>query len=188
MKRIIIALVLVAALTSVLLPAAVFAAEDTVVCTVTAGVVSVTVENGSVAYGTLSLDSVKNTALYHATNNTDGMDPAQTQTITNTSNVAVDLNIKTSAATGGTGWTLGDTQDDTHFTHAYLITDSVYDGGSAIGAFTKWSTADTYVEDVVTNLGVSGVKYLYLEIGIPTASDVVEKSINVTVQAVEAGS
>ena len=184
MKKTIIALVLALALLALVLPAA-FAAEDTVGATVTAGVVSVTVEDGSVAYGTLSLDSVKNTAFLDGTYNANGMGTAQTQTVTNTSNVAVDLNIKTSAATGGTGWTLhATTRGANQFTHGYNVASSAYAGGSAI-TFTKWTAVDSYVE-VATDLAASGIKYLELEIGMPTTSDTTQRSITVTVQATEA--
>ena len=70
MKKRILALIVVLALVGALVPAIVFAAdEDTVECTVTAVLVSVSVSDGDVAYGTLALGATKNTAVYDASDN-----------------------------------------------------------------------------------------------------------------------
>lgn len=183
-----VALVLSLALTA-LVPAAAFAAtEGTVGCTVSGKLIALTVTDGSIAFGTLDLGTTKNSALYDASNNADGLTPAQTQTITNTGTVAEDFNMKTSNAIGSTNWTLHATTPGSElFTYAYLVSDTAYDGSVAIGAFTKWATADSYVADAGgDDVAASGVKYLELEIGMPTSTaDYGEHTITVTVQAVE---
>ena len=192
MKRIILVLVLALALMGLLLPATVFAADDTgtVSCTVSAALVSVTVTDGSVGYAQLALGATKNTAVYDATNNPNGMVTAQTQTITNTGTVNEDFNMKTSVADGTVDWSLdASTPGSNLFTHAYLVSDTEYSGSAAIGSFIKWATADTYVADAGgSNVAPAGLKYLELEIGMPTGvDDAGDHTITVTVQAVEAG-
>jgi len=182
-----VALVLALALAA-LIPAAAFAdTEGTVSCSVSGKLIALTVTDGSTAFGTLDLSTTKNSALYDDPNNTDGLTPAQTQTITNTGTVAEDFNMKTSNAIGSTNWTIAAAAGSEEFTYAYLVSDTAYDGGAAIGSFTKWAAADSYVADAGgANVAASGVKYLELEIGMPTSTtDGVEKTITVTVQATE---
>ena len=187
-NRNILGVALVLSLVAVLLPATIFAAETgEVSCTVSGKLISVSVTDGSVAYGTLDLSTTKNSALYDAINNANGMTPAQTQTITNTGSVAEDFNMKTSNAIGSTDWTLHATTPGSElFTYAYLVSDTAYAGSAAIGAFTKWATAGSYVADAGgDDVAADGVKYLELEIGMPTLSvDYGEHTITVTVLAV----
>jgi hypothetical protein len=185
MKKIIMALVLATILTSTLLPATAFAASTgTVTATVTAGTISVTVSDGTVSYGTLPLDTVKNTAQYDATNNTAGMSTPQTQTIDIPDGVTVDMSIKTSNAVGSSqDWTVGSSSGSETFTHAYNVADAAYTGGSAI-AFTTWAAADT---DATVASGVTNVtKYLELQLGMPTdTTDMGAHTITVTVTVVQ---
>ncbi|MCK4388140.1 MAG: hypothetical protein KAW00_05145 [Dehalococcoidia bacterium] len=184
-----VALVLALAL-GALIPAAAFAAETgEVACTVSGKLIALTVTDASVDFGTLDLGSTKNSAVYNAPNNTNGLTPAQTQTITNTGTVAEDFNMKTSNASGGTNWTIAAAAGSEEFTYAYLVSDTAYAGGAAIGSFTKWAAADSYVADAGgANVAASGVKYLELEIGMPTlTADYGVHTITVTVLAVEAG-
>lgn len=132
MKRRILALLVALALVALVVPAAVFAAEDTVICTVSAYLVAVTVTPGSVDYGQLQLSQTKNTAKYDATHNLDGMGTPQTQAVTNTGTVNEDFQIKTSHALGTTNWTLGETAGSDTFTHAFNMADTAYNGGEAI--------------------------------------------------------
>jgi hypothetical protein len=184
MKRIIIALILATILTSTLLPTAVLAATGTVTATVTAGTIGVTVDNGNVTYGTLPFDTVKNTAQYDATDNAVGMNTPQTQTITTSGGVAVDINIKTSDAVGSTDWTVGTSRAADQFTHAYNVANTAYSGGNPGPTFTMWTAADT---DVTVASGVTDVtRYLELEIGMPTsATDAAAHTITVTVTVVQ---
>jgi len=188
MKKRILALVAVLAVVGLLLPATVFAAvEDTVECTVTATLVAVTVEDGSVAYGTLALGTTKNTALYDDPDNLNGMATAQTQTITNTGTVAEDFSIRTEDALGTIHWMLHATTPSTdQFTHAYNVADAAYTGSGTI-TFTKWA-ASNVGENVATDVAVDGVKYLELEISMPTSvTDAGTHTITVTVLATQHG-
>lgn len=184
MKRRILALLVALALVALVVPAAVFAADTgTVSCTVSAVLVSLSITDGSVAYGTLALNTIKNTAKYDATNNTNGMATPQTQTITNTGTVNENFRIKTSNAAGTTNWTLGSTAGSDIFTHAYNQQGTaIYNGVGAI-TFTKWTAVDTYVA-AGTTTAPTGHNYLELEIGMPTSvTDAGSHTITVTVMA-----
>jgi hypothetical protein len=184
MKKIIIAVILAIALTLVLLPATVIADTGTVTCTVTGGTIGVSVSDGTVAYGTLPLDTVKNTAKYDENNNTAGMSAPQTQTITTSGGVAVDMTIQSSDATGSSQtWALSGSRGSAAFTHAYNVADSAYTGSGSI-TFTKWSAADT---DATVASGVTDVtKYLELELGMPTdTTDTGAHTVTVTVTVVQ---
>ncbi len=72
--------------------------SETITATVTAQIIAVHVDDGSVAYGTLALDTTDNTL--------DGT-AAETQTVLNDSSVTVNLLLGSSDATGSTqNWNL----------------------------------------------------------------------------------
>ena len=124
MQRRILALVIFLALVALVLPAAVFGTTSTVTCTVSAGAyVGVSVLPGSVAYGTLNLNEIKNTAQYDADYNPSGMATPQTQTICNNGTVNEDFAIETSNAVGVTNWSLTSSGMPTtdEFAHAYYV-------------------------------------------------------------------
>jgi hypothetical protein len=184
MKKRILALVGVVALVGLVLPTAAFADNTAQVsCTVTAVLVSVSVEDGDVAYGTLALGATKNTAKYDATNNPDGMGTPQTQYIENTGTVNENFKIKTSNAAGATNWTLGETAGSDTFTHAYNMQGTAPYNGSGAITFTKWAAVDTYVA-AGTTTAPTGHNYLELEIGMPDpVTDYGSHTITVTVLA-----
>lgn len=188
MKRRILVVVALLALLALALPATVFAAETgTVSATVTAGTMAVTVSDGTVAYGTLPLNTTKNTAQYHATNNANGMATPQTQTITTSGGINVDLQLQTSIAdiVTGTDWTLHATTPGTDtFTHGYNVASTAYTGGTAI-TFTNWTAVGTYVTvETVTDV----TRYLELQIGMPvTATSPSEHTITVGIRVVQHG-
>jgi len=187
MKRRILALLSVLALVALVVPAAVFAANTgTVSCTVSAqGLVSVTVTPGSVAYGTVALNTYKNTAQYDATNNPSGMATPQTQTITNTGNVNEDFDIKTSNAVGATNWSLTpSTPTHDEFSHFYFVSTTAYNG-TGTPMFIAFTWPDTNVE-VATNVVPEGVRYLELLITMPgSTADTGNHTITVTVLATQ---
>ena len=184
MNKRIFALVAVLTLVGLLVPVAVFSAESTVTCTVSAVLVSVSVDDGSVAYGTLALGATKNTAKYDGSNNPNGMATPQTQTITNTGTVQEDFRVKTSNAIGTTAWTLGETAGSDIFTHAWNWGSTQYDGSGSI-TFTQWTTADTYLVSGV-DVPAEGGRYLELQIGMPNpVTDYGSHTITVTVEALE---
>ncbi len=145
---------------------AVGATTATVSATVTAQNVSVTVSDGTVAYGTLGLSSSTST-LASALNDI--------QTATNAGNVAENFNIKTSDATGGITWVATSTPGSDLFTHSF----STNSGGA-------WTAmASSSYSTLATNKAASGTQTFDLKLETPTASsDYVQKTITVTVQAV----
>lgn len=167
MKKRILALVAVLALIGVLLPAAVFAADTgTVSCTVSAVLVSVTVTDGSIAYGTLGLGA-----------NITTIALADTQTATNNGTVAEDFNIKSSNATriGGTDWTLVTTSPGSNqFKHEFSI-----NSGS------NWTAMTNSYASLKTNVASNSSQTFDLRITMPgSTSDYLQHTITVTVQAV----
>lgn len=144
----------------------------TVTCTVSGQLVSVSVSDGSVSYGTLALSGTKNTALYNDLTNQSGMQTADTQTASNNGSVAEDFNIKSSDAVGTQSWTLG-SPDVNSFRHEFLP-----NGGS-------WTTLTTVYQTLASNVAVSGTKTFDLRITMPSStSDYSSHTITVTVQAV----
>ena len=173
MKRRLLALVLVVALLSLLLPALVFADTEMVICTVSPYLVSLTiVSDGNVAYGTLALG---------ATANTTTADLDQGQYILNDGTVAADYTIKSGDAYGTPTktWDLVTTTPGyNEFKHEWSTT-----GGppwTAMAADNNYSTFVGPVSPEVTIL-------LDLQITMPgTTDDYVEHGIAVTVMATEA--
>lgn len=138
----------------------------TVAATVTPMKISVSVTDGSVAYGTLDLSSTKDTTA-------SGLN--DTQTATNDGNVAEDLNIESSDATGGTSWTLNATPGADQYEHDFST-----DGGST------WTPMSTSYAALSSNTLAAGTKGFDLKIHTPTSSsDYLQKTITVTVQAVQ---
>ena len=136
--------------------------------TIAGATVSVTLNtDGIVAYGILGQNVQKST-----------IDLTDTQTVKNDGNVPEDFSIKTSVATGGTGWTLGSSAGTNIFVHEFSS-----NGG---GAWTKFITADTYSATLLaTNVAVNGTQNFDLRITSPTSSDSVQKSITITILATE---
>ena len=130
--------------------------------TVTAELITISVADGSVEYGIVPIDTLKT---------------VQTQVVTNNSNVAVDLDVKSSNAIGGTQWTLAATNAALdEFTH-----ESSPDGST----WTAFNVDNTTLTSLATNVAADGgVQDLDLRIKTPlTVTDNIEKTITVTVQA-----
>lgn len=137
------------------------------ITTAVAAVVSVSVADGSVSYGTIAAGTSKDTTA-------SGLN--DTQTATNNGNVNENFNIKTSNATGGTQWTLGATPGTDVFVHEFST-----NGGAS---WTALTTADSY-QALATGIAASGTQNFDLRITVPsTSSDYQQKTITVTVQAV----
>lgn len=187
MKGRILALVIGVALLALAVPAAVFSVESTVSCTVSAYLVSLSVDDGSVDYGVVALYQNRNTALYDIPENMDGMDPPQTQTITNTGTVLEDIRVKTSNAVGTANWTLGWTTGEDIFQHEYHLDTSQYTGGEAVG-WLPFLAADSYeLSWAGIDVPPGGVRYLDLRIGMPASvTDYGIHNITVTVEALAA--
>lgn len=138
--------------------------------TYTPPIISITVTDGTVAYGTVAVGATEDTTA-------SGLN--DTQTATNNGNVAEKFQIKSSHAIGAMDWTLGSSQGDNTFTHKASI-----DGGN------NWSiameVAGTYYE-LVASVPAEGYQDFDLQIGMPTTiTDYGEHTITVTVLATAA--
>lgn len=147
---------------------------STVSATVTPQNISVSVADGTVAYGTVALSSSKDTT-------SGGTD--DTQTATNDGNVAEDFNIKSSNATGGTAWTLAGSIGSDQYKHSFCNTGSGSPDPCDTGP--TWTAMTTSYQALGSNIAASGTSKFDLKIDTPSAStDFVQKTITVTVQAV----
>jgi hypothetical protein len=153
-----------------------FAASTGVVsATVTPQNISVTVSDGSVAYGTLTPNDTEDTT-------SAGVN--DTQLATNDGNVTEDFNIRSTDATGGTTWTLAGSAGADQFAHSYCNAGS----GSPdnCDATPTWNALSTSYNTLATAIAPAGTNRFDLQINTPTSSsDFVEKTITVTVQAVQ---
>lgn len=150
------------------------ASTGTVAATITPQKISVAVADGSVAYGILDLSTSKDTT-------SAGVN--DTQIATNDGNVAEDFNIKSSDATGGSGWTLAGTAGADQFKHSFCTAGS--GSPDPCDATPTWTAMTTSYASLSTNVATSGTKSFDLKIDTPTTtSDYLEKSITVTIQAV----
>ncbi|MBZ9572462.1 hypothetical protein KJA15_03970 [Patescibacteria group bacterium] len=140
---------------------------ETVTATVTAELITISLLDGAVDYGILPINDSEDTT-------PSGLD--DTQVVTNNSNVAVDLGVKSSDAVGGTPWNLVvATGSIDEFTHEFAP------DGSTWATFNVDNTTYT---SLTTNVAVNGTQDLDLRIGTPTSvSDNVLKTITVTVLA-----
>jgi len=165
-----IATILILGVIGMVVGAVVRAATGTVSCTVTPKLISVTVTDGEVHYGTVEVDSEKSSK-----------DVGENQTVTNNGSVNEKIEVKTSNASGGTAWTAAGTAGNNQFVHYWSANP---DAGSP--TWTAWTAADVYAT-LVASLAKDGTQALGLKIHTPTVTtDYVEKSITVTVLATEA--
>ncbi|KKW09588.1 MAG: hypothetical protein UY47_C0010G0007 [Parcubacteria group bacterium GW2011_GWB1_49_7] len=137
--------------------------EVTVAATVTATNLAVSVADGSIAFGSVALNTATTTV-------TAGND---TQTVTNDGSDAA-LNVKSSNATGGTTWTLGTSAGSDIFKlEVSTTTGSTYMTLQATDTYLTASSSMTSLLD----------QDLDFRFTTPTAStDFVEKSLTITVQ------
>lgn len=135
---------------------------DTVTATVSATNLAVSVSDGSIAFGSVALNTATST---HGT--------GQSQTVTNDGSDAT-LNVSSTNATNGTTWTLATTTGSNIFTLAVsTTTGSSY---SLLQAPNVYLTASSSF----TSLASSPLDFRFTT---PTlSSDFVEKSLTITVQ------
>jgi hypothetical protein len=146
-----------------------------VAATVSPQNISVAVTDGTVAYGTMNLSSSKDTT-------SSGVDDSQTAT--NDGNIAEDFNISSSNATGGSGWTLAGTIGADQYKHSFCNTGSGSPDPCDTGA--TWNAMSTSYSSLGTNIAASGTSKFDLKIDTPSSTtDYLQKSITVTVQAVQ---
>lgn len=152
-------------LSSILFSGVVIAQDtDTVTATVTAQNVAVSVADGTVAYGTLSLSGTNDTTLGNLNDS---------QTATNDGNVNVDLNIR---GQNSANWTLAGTQGANEYRHRFCTTDC---DGTPV-----WTALTTNYQALAASVAASGTQVFDLEIGVPSSTTFyTQQSVDVQVQA-----
>jgi hypothetical protein len=138
------------------------ATEATITATVTVQNISLSVSDGSIAYGVLPTGYSKSTC-----------DLSDTQTVTNNGNVAEDFSIK---GQNSQNWTLGSTPGSEVYVHKFATSSCpVTWGGTAL---------TTSYQTMATNVAQNATTTLNLQITTPTATNYyTEQDVSVTVMA-----
>ena len=124
------------------------ASEATITATVTVQNISLSVADGSIAYGVLPVNTSKSTC-----------DLNDTQTVTNNGNVAEDFSIK---GKNSENWTLADTAGENQYVHKFATSSCpVTWGGTAL---------TTSYQTMATNVATSSSVTLNLQITTPTVT------------------
>ena len=139
-------------------------ADATVSATVTVTNLAVTVGDGSIAYGSLGLNTTKSTST--------GM--WDTQTATNTGNVAEDFNIQ---GTDTGNWTLAASAGAEQYEHAFCISGCT----TAPTNYTALTTSNT---SLASNVAANGAQAFDLALTTPTSTThYTQQSVDVTIVA-----
>ena len=153
--------------------AATGATSADVTATVTPGIVSVSVSDGGVAYGTVLLNTNRTTALG------DGDSIDDTQTATNSGTVSVNLGVRSSDASGATPWNLATDPGADAFYHGFCTTTC-----DSLPIWNAFNIDNTTYSSLAAGVGTSGSQEFDLKITTPTSStDSGAHTITVTVQA-----
>jgi len=141
----------------------------TVTATVTVQNISVSVSDGTVAYGTMAVNTWKSTL------------PSELndmQTSTNDGNVTEDFNIK---GQNSANWTLAATPGNEQYTHQFC-NDTDNDCSTPP---TNYTALTTSYQTLDTGIPTSGTVEFQLRLGTPTAtSNYTQQSVDVTIQAI----
>lgn len=136
--------------------------EASVTATVTVQNISVSVDDGSVAYGILALNTSA------GTNGTD------TQTAENDGNVTAEFNIK---GQNSVDWTLGGSAGANQYVHRFCT-------ATCGTPPTNYTALTTNYQELAASVSVSGTQTFDLHITTPTStSSYTQQSVDVTVQA-----
>jgi hypothetical protein len=139
------------------------ATEATITATVTVQNISLSVSDGSIAYGVLPVNTSKSTCDFS---------PYDTQTVTNDGNVAEDFSIK---GQNSQNWTLADTAGTDQYVHKFATSSCPWTSGTAL---------TTSYQTMATNIPVNGSVTLNLQITTPTATNYyTQQDVSVTVMA-----
>ena len=159
----------------------VFAADiGSVNATVTPQLISLTVSDGVVDYGTMALSTTRSTAESDSDALTD------TQVAANNGNVSENFGIRSSdAASSGTPWDLAATAGNNAFTHAFCTTGTgVTDPCDATPTWTGFTVDNVTYTNFAVNVAPQGTKRFDLRLGTPSiSSDSVTHNVIVTVLA-----
>jgi len=172
-----IATICILSLVGMVVGVAVKAADTgTVTATVTVQSISVSVSDGTVAYGILVVSTSKDTTSVAS----GGLD--DTQVATNNGNVNETLNISGQNSTPGT-WALSGAAGSEAYVHAFCKAGTgAPDPCDAAPVYTALTT--TY-QTLATPVAPLGTQRFDLKITTPTATaSFVQQSVNVTIQAV----
>lgn len=135
--------------------------SDTVAATVTAVIYALTLDNESIAFGTVAQNSTKNTVQVGT----------ETSTIANAGSIGGEVGIK---AGNSTNWTLAGTADS----EIYTMKSSL--GVGSTGPWTSVGIVSAY-ETLVGSLGVGSTQPFELQVGTPvTTVETGEQSITIT--------
>jgi len=137
---------------------------DQVTATVTARNISVSVDNETIAFGTIGVGSSADTTAGGVNDST---------TATNNGNVTEDINI---TATDTADWTLEAVAGGDQYTMKYCISDC--------DATPSWISMSTDYVSLKDDLAQSGTQEFDLQVGTPASTaDFTQQSISITVQA-----
>ncbi len=143
------------------------ASTATVTATVTVQNISLSVSDGTVAYGTLASNTTKSTC---------GDELNDAQTVTNDGNVAETFNIK---GQNSANWTLGATAGSDQYVHKFQ------NGACATAAIFSGTALTTSYTTLASNIAASGTVTLNTQINTPNPSTVfTSQSVDVLLQAV----
>lgn len=166
-KRFFVSIMVLAVAATVVGVAAQAADTADVSATVTAELITISVDNGSVAYGVLPVDT-----------NADTVDLSQTQVVSNDGNVNVDLEVRSSDAVGGNDWNLAASNASLdEFTHEFSSNDGT--------SWASFNVVNATYTSLASNIAATvGTQNLDLRIKTPTSvTDNTLKTITVTVLA-----
>ena len=139
------------------------ATEGSVTATVTVQSISLTVTDGTVAYGVLVVNTSTSTL---------GLTPVDTQTATNNGNVTENFNIR---GTNSANWTLQAAAGNEQYVHKFST-----NGGASYTPLTLVN------QTLATGKAPLGTQSFDLQITTPTATTFfTQQSVNVTVQAIQ---
>jgi len=139
------------------------ATTATVTATVTVENVAVTVSDGTVTYGTLSTSATSDTT-------SGGLDDSQTAT--NTGNVASDISIR---GQDSANWTLAGSVGSDQYEHDFCTSDC--------DSSPSWTALTTSYQTLASSVASSGTQDFDLKISTPSSSsNYSQQSVDVTVQ------
>jgi len=138
---------------------------DTVTATVTAQNISVSVSDGGVAYGTLTVSGTASTS-------SDGLN--DTQTATNDGNITEDFNIQ---GQDSANWTLETSIGADQYVHEFCT--------SNCDTTPTWTAITTSYQQLANAISSSGTQDFDLKIIVPSSSsNYTQQSVDLTIQAV----
>ncbi|MDP2671633.1 MAG: hypothetical protein Q8P13_04230 [bacterium] len=145
--------------------------QISMVITYTTPVISVSISDGSTAYGTLAVNTNEDTT-------SSGLN--DTQVATNDGDAAEDFNIKGQSSAA---WTLGASAGSEQYVHSFCTSGT--GSPDPCDSSPTWTTLTTGYTTLASNIATSGTQRFDLKITTPTSTTATtQQSVNVTIQAV----